>query len=79
MLTPGRDETKRPDFQKCDLEPEHQQNFKDIVLLTPLVDELKRDLGKANPNIIPAPAARKANEIEKMLTRIRSRLERALR
>jgi dynactin complex subunit len=67
-------EIQRPIFKKRDLQAEHRQNLKDTALLAQLVDELKRELEKANPNVLSAAAAKKATEIEKVLKRIRSNL-----
>lgn len=67
-------EIQRPVFKKRDLQAEHRQNLRDTALLAQLVDELKRELEKANPNVLSAAAAKKANEIEKVLKRIRSNL-----
>jgi hypothetical protein len=65
---------QRPVFKKRDLPAERLQNLRDGVVLAQLVDELRRELEKADPNILSASAARKANEIDKLLKRLRSRL-----
>jgi hypothetical protein len=68
------DKIQRPVFKKRDLRAEHQQNLRDCVVLAQLVNELGRELEKADPNILSASAAKKANEIDKLLKRLRSRL-----
>ena len=68
------DKIQRPVFKKRDLRAERQQNLRDSVVLARLVDELRRELEKADPNILSASAAKKANEIDKLLKRLRSRL-----
>jgi hypothetical protein len=68
------DKIQRPVFKKRDLRAERQQNLRDSVVLAQLVDELRRELETADPNILSASAARKANEIDKLLKRLRSRL-----
>jgi hypothetical protein len=51
---------------------EHEQNLKDTARMTQLLGDLRKDL--SDERLVPVSALKKAEEIEKLIKRVRSRL-----
>jgi hypothetical protein len=74
---PDEPETRMPNgkSQKEEiLKAEHQQNLKDAAELADLAEQLKADLEKNDRYILSMATLKKADEIEKLVKKIRARL-----
>jgi hypothetical protein len=73
----GADDVKLPNgkFQKdAILKAEREQNLKDAARLVELSGQLRQDLEKNQSFILPLATLKKADEIEKLVTKIRARM-----
>jgi hypothetical protein len=61
-----------PVVRSRDVKAEHQQNLKDMARMTQLVADLRKEL--SDERMISVSAVKKAEEIEKLIKRVRSRL-----
>jgi hypothetical protein len=79
---PGPDNADRGDIQLPNgksqrdeiLKAEHEQNLKDAAKLADLADELKQAMEKEDRFVFSINTMKKAEEIEKLAHRIRSRM-----
>jgi hypothetical protein len=56
------------------LKSEHEQNLKDAALLVDLSEQLKEDLEKNDRYVLSMSTLKKADDIDKLVKKIRSRL-----
>lgn len=73
----GADDVKLPNgkFQKdAILKAEREQNLKDAARLVELSGQLRQDLEKNQSFILPLATLKKADEIEKLVKQIRTRM-----
>ena len=58
------------------LKADRKQSLRDTAKLLQLVEALKSELESNDPSVLPVSSVRKAEEIEKLAKKIRSRLKR---